>query len=162
LYVSSMFANEIHKIGSGLPITTNQTAVGLPGLSNTVFANPYGYVLLDRDATVPGVDTLYIADQNSSTATPTGGIYKYYFDGTTWTARGSVLGVSGLFTGLTGSGTSGSAVLYVTQGGTAATGANSFSKVVTLTDTAAFNATISATPSDVFSMPADSNKVFRG
>lgn len=38
------------------------------------------FVLFDRDATVPGVDTLYVADDRSP---PTGGVQKWTFDGGT-------------------------------------------------------------------------------
>ena len=48
--------------------------------------SPYGIVALDRDPDVPGIDTLYVADDSGS---PGGGILKFSFDGTAWTARGS-------------------------------------------------------------------------
>ena len=57
---SGGFTN-VFTIGSGLPVTVNQTATPLPGLPTTG-ASPYGFVLFDLDAAVAGNDTLYLAD----------------------------------------------------------------------------------------------------
>jgi hypothetical protein len=147
LYVSSASGSNIgvHTVGTGLPTTAGQTTTLLPGLPNS--GNPYAFVLLDRDAGVPGVDTLYIADQTSST-----GLAKYSFDGTTWTARGNIAGV---LTGLTGAINGNSVTLYATSG----TGAGN--TLVSFTDTAAFNATISAGSFNTLAT-APANTVFRG
>ncbi|MCX6047600.1 MAG: hypothetical protein NT075_21080, partial [Chloroflexi bacterium] len=97
LYVSSASGTNIgvNVVGSGLPTSSGQTTALLAGLPNA--GNPYAYLLLDRDAGVAGVDTLYIADQ-------TAGLQKYSFDGATWTARGALAGVvTGLTGGISGS-----------------------------------------------------------
>lgn len=115
----------VNTIGTGLPTTSGQTMTLLPGVTAT---NAFAFVLLDRDPSVAGYDTLYVADQ-------TAGLLKYSFDGSSWTARGSVAGV---LTGLTGTVSGANAVLYATLGtGTA-------NKLVSFTDSAAFNASISA------------------
>ena len=147
LYVSSGSGANIgvNSVGSGLPTTAGQTTSLLPGLPGT--GNPYAYVLLDRDATVAGPDTLYVADQTS-----TNGLLKYSFDGTTWTARGNI---AGILTGLTGVVSGGNATLYATSG----TGAGN--TLVSFTDSAAFNSTISASSFTTLAT-AGTNTVFRG
>jgi hypothetical protein len=70
-------------VGTGLPITSGQTITTPSGLP-TAGTNGYDFIFFDRDATVSGNDLLYIADLTS-------GITKYSYNGTTWTARGSVV-----------------------------------------------------------------------
>lgn len=50
------------------------------------------FIALDRDTGVAGIDTIYAADRDAGT------IDKYSFDGTTWTARGTLTtaGIRGL------------------------------------------------------------------
>lgn len=76
---SGTFASVL-SIGSGLPLTQ---AVGtlLPGLPSTSGPGPYGFLLFDLDATVAGLDTLYLADERNP---PSGGIQKWAFDGAVW------------------------------------------------------------------------------
>ena len=78
---SSGFTN-VFTIGSGLPVTVNQTATPLPGLPTTG-ASPYGFVLFDLDAKVAGNDTLYLADDAA-------GLQKWTFDGSSWTLVGTL------------------------------------------------------------------------
>jgi hypothetical protein len=82
LYGSSGSAGftTIFQVGSGLP-TTSAPAVSFAGLPPTG-ANPYGFVLLDLDSAVAGVDTLYVGDDRPPTMD--GGLQKWHFDGTTW------------------------------------------------------------------------------
>ncbi len=75
---SNGFTN-VFSIGSGLPVTINQTATPLPGLPTTG-ASPYGFVLFDLDAAVAGNDTLYLTDDGAGA-----GVQKWTFDGSTWT-----------------------------------------------------------------------------
>ncbi|TCO54984.1 ExeM/NucH family extracellular endonuclease [Actinocrispum wychmicini] len=112
----------VYAVGSGLPTTGGQT----PTLTAAA-PSPYGFVALDRDPGVPGVDTLYVADDSAS-----GGILKFSFDGTTWTARGSLRPSGSGVRGITGQGST----LYAT------TTTNTLVKV---DDTAAFNAPIAGT-----------------
>lgn len=146
LYATSASGTNIgtNTVGSGLPSTTGQTVTLLSGATGA--GNAYAFLLLDRDPTVTGVDLLYIADQTS-------GILKYSFNGTTWTARGSV---TGAFTGITGfyNKTTGNVELYVTSG---TAGGNTVRKYE---DAAAYNATISTTNSTIFT--ANTRIVLRG
>lgn len=82
-------------IGTGLPTTSSQTYTVLNGLPNT--NDSYGFVMFDRDNN--GVlDLLYIADIGGTTV-GAGGLFKFYWNGTAWTAAGSL---TGNITGITG------------------------------------------------------------
>ncbi|MEV4262430.1 ExeM/NucH family extracellular endonuclease [Kribbella sp. NPDC049584] len=118
----------IYKVGTGLPGTGGQT----PTLT-TAAPSPYGFVALDRDPTVPGADTLYVADDSAS---PNGGILKFSFDGTNWTARGAFRPAGGGARGITGSVTPSGATLF------ASTTTNALVKV---DDAAAYDAAMTAT-----------------
>lgn len=65
-------------VGSGAPTVGGQSAGLLPGLPTTN-ASPYAFALLDRDANVAGLDTLYLADDKGV------GIQKWRYSGATWT-----------------------------------------------------------------------------
>jgi hypothetical protein len=103
------------------------------------------FLLLDRSSTVAGVDTLYIAGNS--------GIQKFSFDGTNWTARGSV---AGTFNGMSGRVSGSNATLFVTTGD--ATTANN--NLQFMTDTSAFNSNISGSLTTIAS--AGANNVFVG
>jgi hypothetical protein len=142
LYVSSgsgAFVG-VNTVGSGTPTGAGNTMTNIASIPGGCF----GYALLDRDPGVAGPDTLYAADQAQ-------GINKFSFNGSTWTAKG---GVSGNFTGITGSVVGSNAVLYATSGSGAGNG------IVSLTDTAAFNASMSAAPAPL--VPGTPNTVLRG
>ena len=67
LYASASdgaFTN-VFTVGTGLPTTAGQTATSLPGMP-TDTASPYSFVFFDRDVDVPGLDTLYVADDGDS------------------------------------------------------------------------------------------------
>jgi predicted extracellular nuclease len=139
---SSPFAG-VSSVGTGLPTAAATATLQIPSAATS----PYGFVLLDRDAGVPGDDTAYVADDVAAT----GGLFKYSkaADGT-WTARGSVAGaVRGLTGSVLGDGT---ARLYATNA--------SGNALLTYQDTAAFDAPIAATATTV--APAGAQTVFRG
>jgi Domain of unknown function (DUF4347)/FG-GAP-like repeat/Calx-beta domain len=144
LYDSSATTGNIgiNAVGSALPTTGTPAISLLPGVNNT---SAYAYVLLDRTATVAGLDTLYVADQT--------GLFKYSFDGSTWTARGSILGT--LTGGLTGLVKGNNAELYATSG--TAAGNN----LLKLTDTTAYNASFSSLFYSNFKTAA-ANTIFKG
>lgn len=133
----------VYAVGSGLPTTGGQT----PALTAAA-PSPYGFVALDSDPAVSGVDTLYVADDSAS---PNGGILKFSFDGAAWTARGSFRPAGGGARGLTGSITPSGVTLFAT------TTTNALVKV---DDTAAYNAPISATA--VTLRTAAANTALRG
>jgi hypothetical protein len=112
--------------------------------SPTDVRNPTGFVLLDRDPGVAGVDTLYVADQSL-------GLLKFSFNGTTWTPRGTI---GGTLVGITGVVNGTSADLYVIT-----TGITAPAFLRKLTDTAAFNADITGSYTTLAMAP--SNQAFR-
>ncbi|HET9143266.1 MAG TPA: ExeM/NucH family extracellular endonuclease [Actinophytocola sp.] len=135
----------VYTVGAGLPTTAGQT----PAL---VAAAPgaYGFAALDRDPAVAGVDTLYVADES---AAPGGGVLKFSFDGSTWTARGNFRPAGSGIRGLTGAVTPAGATLYATTNAVNNT-------LVKVDDAAAFDAPISATATVLGNAPA--NTAFRG
>jgi hypothetical protein len=78
---SGAFVN-VYTVGTGAPTTAGQTATSLPGMPTSSGPSPYAFVLLDRNAGVPGLDTLYVADDRAPASG--GGIQKWTFNGTTW------------------------------------------------------------------------------
>jgi len=80
-------------IGMGLPTAAGQTGTNLPGITN-VNTSPNGFVVLDLNAAVAGLDTMYVADTRSLAAQ--GGVQKWTFDGVNWTLAATFK------TGLTG------------------------------------------------------------
>lgn len=93
----------VYPVGTGMPTTAGQTANVLSGTATSGTGNPspYGFVFFDRDSTVAGVDTMYLADDRAVTGG--GGIQKWTFNGTTWTLVGTFSAVSsGTATGYRG------------------------------------------------------------
>jgi len=102
---------QVFTVGTGLPTATGQTATDLPGMSD---ASPFAFLLLDRNPGVPGLDTLYVAD-NTAFPSPPGGIQKWTFDGTTWTlVHTFASGLTNAVRGLTGFVSGSNVVLVVT------------------------------------------------
>jgi len=132
----------IAAVGTGLPTSAGSTSVMLPNVSSANEA--VGYALLDLNPAVSGVDTLYVADQVS-------GLLKYSFDGTNWSALGSI---SGSMFGLTAIvGTSGIEI-YATSGSGPG---NSLVKVV---DSSGPTGALSGSATVIATAPA--NTSFRG
>ena len=71
---------QLSTVGTGVPTTTGQaiTTIGA-GVTNGA-----GFVVLDRNPVVTGVDTIYLARDATAVAN-TINVAKYTFDGTTWT-----------------------------------------------------------------------------
>ncbi|MES2595030.1 MAG: Calx-beta domain-containing protein [Verrucomicrobiota bacterium] len=157
LYVSSGNGStaRLGPVGSGLPNTTSQIITSLPGYP--VNLSPNAFVLLDLSDAVAGVDTLYIADDDATN----GGILKYSFDGTTWTARGSSGLAADAYRGLTASvfllPEPGVVIYAVRKGGGGATGGG---EVVSLPDTSGSTGTLSGTPTLIAT--AGANTALRG
>ena len=105
---------------------------------------------LDRDPGVPGVDSLYVADDSAS-----GGIVKFSFDGTTWAARGSFRPDDAAVRGLTGAVTASGVTLYATTSTPTAS-----NQLVVVSESAGFDAPIAATSTPLAT--AAPNTVFRG
>jgi hypothetical protein len=92
----------VFTIGTGTPDMAGQAVTSFNGMPTTGSASPYAFVLLDRDAGVPGMDTLYVADDRAVAGG--GGIQRWKFDGTTWSlamAMGGATFTDGLAGGTT-------------------------------------------------------------
>ena len=149
LYLSSGSGGNtgINTVGTGLPTTSGQSSTRLVDPNNA-----YGFVLFDLNESVPGVDTLYVANQSSP------GLRKFSFDGTDWTARGHL---TDALTDITAIRTVSGVDLYVTVG----TGAGN--TIYRVSDTAAFNNDITnsgmaVTAAGTLIATAGANTVFRG
>jgi hypothetical protein len=131
----------IYVVGAASNTSTGQVAssfinTGVVTTSNGTVGSPYGFVLLDRDATIPGIDAAYIADDGIGGSA--GGIQKWSFDGTTWTKQGTI---GAAYRGLTGTlNSDGNVIIYATTPTSA--GGN---QVVVVTDTNPYNAAPSTT-----------------
>ena len=140
LYVTTGSApTGVYAVGSGLPTAGGQ----MPALAAAA-PSPYAFTALDRDPTVPGVDTLYVADDSAS-----GGIVKFSSDGTTWTARGSLRPGGSGARGITGAVTGSGATLFAT------TSTTSGQQLVKVEDSAAFDATLAPTTTVLQTAAAD-------
>ncbi len=111
----------LSKVGSGIPMTASTDAVILPVAT---VSDPYAFVFMDASTAVPGADLLYVANNTS--------LSKFSFNGTSWTARGTLTGTN--ITGVCGAWSSSTAILYISN----ATGLYSF------VDNAAFDANITS------------------
>jgi hypothetical protein len=61
-------------VGTGTPTSGSPTLTTLAGLPTSSSASPYGFVFFDLNPSIPGVDTLYIADDRNSAG---GGVGKW-------------------------------------------------------------------------------------
>ncbi len=110
---SSPFTN-VFTVGSGLPTTSGATATALPGMPTTS-GSPYSFVFFDLNSAIPGVDTLYVADDRSVAAG--GGVQKWTSNGSTWTLVSTLTNttVNTGFRGLTGSANGSTVTLIATS-----------------------------------------------
>lgn len=151
LYVTSSTA--VNAIGTGLPTTSGNSGAPLTGVS---FTSGYGMFFADLSNSVAGLDTLYVADD--STGTAGGGIKKFTFNGTSWSANGTVTLISGATANgrsLTGSVSGSNVTIYATTA----------TKLWSFTDSSGYGATITGTPTvltDLTTQVPASNAVFRG
>ncbi len=136
------------QVGTGLPKVTGAVTTQVAGGPSLTTGSPYQFVLLDLDSGVPGVDTLYVADDVAGT----GGLQKFCLNAGHWEARGNVPGsgeVTGL-RGLTASATGSVVSLYATTS----------IRLIRLTDSSGFNGTLTGPFNVLASAPA--NTGFRG
>ena len=128
-------------VGTGLPTSTGQAATRLPGLSDTLTADSYGFFLADLDE-VAGMDTLYVADGTS-------GLQKFSLNGGTWAPSGTV---SGKFVGLTGVQQGKTVTLFTTDSGA--------TQLMKLNDTSGYGGGLAGQATTIVS--AKANTVLRG
>lgn len=152
-------------VGSGLPTTSGQTLVNLPGFptSGTVNgAQPYSFLFLAVGSSTPNV--LYVSDAaNAFQPTGTDGVEKWSLVSGSWVNNGfiSVPGVSNNVSGLSGFvDGSGNAQLFFTSGGGDGGPGLSQTNLLAYTDTAGYNAAPAGTVSTI--AMAGANEVFRG
>src|SRR5205814_1299976 len=111
--------------------------------------SPNEFFFADLSAGVPGVDTLYVADDSPGT------IQKYSLSGGSWVANGSVTATA--VRGLTASVQGTTVTLFGATGGTGSTGGGSLYKFV---DSTGYNVSISGIATTIAT--AGTNKAFRG
>ena len=127
----------IIQVGTGTPTASSQTLTNKIGA-----ADPYGYYMVNRGGTNWNC---YVGYNNSS------GIYKWSSsdDRVTWTAQGSISTTVGVYS-----------IVAQVNGNDVDLYASTPSSIVKLTDTAAYNATITGTVSTIVTAPT--NTIFRG
>ena len=117
--------------------TSTGAVTALPGV--TGLTKLTGFYLVKSGNSGSTYDVLYIVGNTSATA---GTVYKYYWSGSTWTAKSTYTTTFGGLGIAAKSNSSGAtATLYVTSGN----GATVANKVIQLTDTASYNSNISVT-----------------
>ncbi len=139
---SSGSAFRLGAVGSGLPTTTGQNIVGIPGFPISG-GSPYGFFF----ATLSGgasPDTLYVADDGV-------GITKYSLAGGAWTATGTVGTSADAYRSVVGVVSGTSVTLYATGNGT---------KLVSVTDSSGFDGALTAAPVTLATAPT--NEAYRG
>jgi hypothetical protein len=137
----------VFTVGAGTPTMAGQMATSLPGMPVAAGPSPYSFAFFDRNAAVPGADTLYVADDRAIASG--GGVQKWTTaDGTSWTLvttlnNGITAGVRGLAAFLSGTNV---VVLATTSNG----------KIVSYTDDG------SMAPTGTVLVSAAANTAFRG
>lgn len=152
LYIANNLSPNVglSQVGTGLPTTAGQTVTALPGFPGTTTgASPYAFFLADLDATVPGVDVAYVADDRS----PGGGIQKWSLVAGSWVLNGTITGTS--VRGLNGQ-VGGTAVNAVSLVATTSSG------LYFLADNAGYNTAPSRTSLPAAVATAGTNTAFRG
>jgi hypothetical protein len=155
LYVSTgsgVTPTRLGAVGSGLPTTPGQTITALPGIVSPLPQSPYAFFLADLDPGVAGLDTLYIADDNTST----GGILKFSFVGGTWVPNGSAGIAADAYRGLTGVVTGTTVTLDAIRKASNTGGG----ELCTITDFSGYNGSFSGSP--LVLATAGSLQAFRG
>jgi cell division septation protein DedD len=155
LYVSShqMTGRGVNTVGAGLPTTPTTTQI-LPGHGdNTLSPTTWDFVLLDLDAGVAGVDTMYSAHEAN-------GLRKYSLVGGTWTLNGTIGGTAAgeIYRRLTAVEQGGTVTIYavrhpdlvVSDGG----------ELVSIVDASGHNGAFAATATLIAT--AGANTAFRG
>ena len=133
---------------TGLPTTAGQTITNLAGFptGTPTASSPYAFFFADLSPSVPGVDTVYVADDGVG-----GGVQKYSLNAGAWTLKGVVGADADDFRGLTGVVNGGSVSLFATGGG---------NRLVSLTDSSGYDGTFASSVTTLAT--AGTNTAFRG
>jgi hypothetical protein len=146
---SASAAFAISTVGAGTPTGSGQTGTVLPGLPATTTTQAFaGFFFADLSTSVAGVDTLYVADENSSTSVA--GLRKFSLVGGNWTSNGTV-DPGPRYRHITGKVSGGTVTLYATKDATT---------FVKLTDSSGYNAAFTGTPTVLAT--AGTNTAYRG
>ncbi len=164
LYISTAAGTtlRIASVGTGMPTTSGQTITNLPPNIPTSNFDPANFIFFDKNAAVAGPDLLYVACQSTTVANS--GLYKYSFDGTTWTAQGFIQ-TNAQVVGVTGyTDCSGNIVLYLTRSGG---GAVLSTQILQYIDNSSYNAPMTNNGGDFLTastllVTAAANYGFRG
>ena len=145
LYAST--ESRVAAVGTGLP-TSMSTLSSPPELAHS---NPYGFYYADLSAAVPGLDTLYVADEGA-------GLRKYSLYDGAWTLTGTVGTAADKYRGLTATTEGNTVTLYaIHSGGTTQNGGGHLVKLV---DASGYNGVLAASPT-IFAT-AGHQTAFRG
>jgi hypothetical protein len=163
LYATSSSGTNTNKgvntIGGGVPTSGSNAESRLTGLADSTNPSDYAFFFADLDAATPGLDTLYIADDDGTA----GGILKFSLVSGNWTKVGTAGSAADGYRGLTGFTDASGVHLFATRkGGSAAAGGG---ELVSLTDTSGFNASFSSTTPTLLASAitgAAANTAFRG
>jgi hypothetical protein len=138
-------------IGAGTPTTSPQNYNGLPGLPNVSSVIDDAFFFADLDTSVPGLDTLYVADEGT-------GLTKFSLVSGNWTNNGTVGLASDNYRGVTGFVSGTTVNLFATRkGGSGATGGG---ELLSLVDATGYNGAFVGAPTLLAT--AASNEAFRG
>jgi len=83
-HASGVALGRLSQVGTGLPSNSGQVMTSVPGFPTTAGASLYGFLFVDLDASIGGVDTAYVADDGADN------IQKWSLVNGTWTLTGSV------------------------------------------------------------------------
>jgi hypothetical protein len=159
LYISSDKGTNTFKgidtVGAGLPTTSGQTVIRLPGLTDTSDPSDFSFFMADLDPNVSGLDTMYISDDDKNV----GGLFKYSLVNGNWVLTGSkAVGNNNKYRGLTGSVSGSTVTLFATRkGGNDLTGGG---ELASLVDINGYNSSISGSFNLIAT--AGANTAFRG
>ncbi len=147
LYASSTSgALRLTTVGTGLPVTTGQTMVNLPGLPTT--GNPYQFFVVNANS---GSDVLYVAYENL--------LRKYSLSGGSWVSNGTIGIASDKYRAVTGQvNTNGQVLLYAIRRNDNTTSAGG--EIVTLIDSTGYNTDFSSLLPTLI-VQSNDNNVFR-
>jgi len=154
LYVSAGGSIQLGTVGTGLPTGSGNSITSLNGFPAS--GSTYGYFFADLDPNVPGLDTLYVADD-----TPAGtraGITKFSLVDGVWYNRGTAKFDADSYRGLTGFVEGTTVTLFATRkGGSTSSGGG---ELVKLVDTGGYNTAFN--PTFTLLATASTNTAFRG
>lgn len=141
---------KLSSIGTGLPTTSGQTMVNLPGFPTASTSQPYGFFFADLSSSVAGLDVVYVADDVANTIT------KYSLVSGTWTSNGTITATT--VKGLTASVSGTTVSLYAT----ATTSSPASTYIYSYTDNSGYNGSVSGTATKLVDRTNVSLMAFRG